>query len=44
MFTASTAMARFAEYPDLINKIAFFQGIFFEAKCKYTMSPDGNTK
>ena len=40
MLTTGTTMARLAEYPDLINKIAFFQIFFFETKCKYTMSPD----
>jgi hypothetical protein len=38
MFAAGAAMAASAINSYLVNKIAFFQVMIFEAKCKYTMS------
>ena len=38
MLASCTTMAASAKYPDLVNEIAFFQVLFFAAKCKYTVS------
>ena len=38
MLAAGSAMAASAINTYLVNKIAFFQWLFFAAKCKYTMS------
>ena len=38
MLAAGTAMAASAKNPYLVNEIAFFQVLFFAAKCKYTVS------
>jgi hypothetical protein len=37
MSAAGATMAAPAENPYLVYKIAFFQLIFFAAKCKYTV-------
>ena len=38
MFASGAAMAASAKNTYLVNEIAFFQLLFFAAKCKYTVS------